>query len=310
MPVTATLATTSEHPHPNKYLYNGKELQDDHNLNMFDYGARFYNPALSQWKEPDRLAEFYFSFSPYNYVLGNPILYIDPYGLNVARTDSGYIITGNDIVTYYSDLEIISEGKGRLENLYEALENAATSHNGEGGPLPNTIREIKIKRESRYKKTANNNLRSLPTHYKEGIYTVDKIKWVFLPIGWEGLFGFIIVHGRANVFLKEDGITYANVSATATTPSSNLGEVSYYGKVDLISGGKVVASCPLKNYYTGPSIITPGWGNVGNAIIPLPQYGSLNVTLRLKIGYIFSGPEGRTPTWPATRSFYIPIPIQ
>jgi hypothetical protein len=28
----------------NKYLYNGKELQDDFDLGWYDYGARFYDP--------------------------------------------------------------------------------------------------------------------------------------------------------------------------------------------------------------------------------------------------------------------------
>ena len=65
----------------NNYLYNGKELQEDYNLNWYDYGARFYDPVILRWTTVDPLAERYHSISSYTYCIDNPVLLIDPNGM-------------------------------------------------------------------------------------------------------------------------------------------------------------------------------------------------------------------------------------
>ena len=40
-----------------KYKYNGKELQDELGLNMYDYGWRNYMPDIGRWGNINPLAE-------------------------------------------------------------------------------------------------------------------------------------------------------------------------------------------------------------------------------------------------------------
>jgi len=65
----------------NQYEYNGKELNEDFGLNLYDYGARWYDAAVGRFLSVDPLVSKYPGHSPYVYTLNNPIRFIDPDGL-------------------------------------------------------------------------------------------------------------------------------------------------------------------------------------------------------------------------------------
>lgn len=63
----------------NNYLYNKKEKQENWK-DVYDYGARFYDPILCRWLVVDPMAESREWLSGYNYVQNNPIIRVDPDG--------------------------------------------------------------------------------------------------------------------------------------------------------------------------------------------------------------------------------------
>lgn len=99
----------------NKYLYNGKEIQDEQlggvNLDWYDYGKRYYDPSLGRWHTPDPRAEKYDSWSPYNYALNNPLYYVDPNGDTVKTAGAAEQATYNDYKSEVNNQATYYQGK-------------------------------------------------------------------------------------------------------------------------------------------------------------------------------------------------------
>jgi RHS repeat-associated protein len=72
------------------YKYNNKELDQMHGLNWYDYSARYLNMDIPRFGTMDPLAEKHYNWSPYVYVLNNPMRYIDPNG-KIERDPNGNV---------------------------------------------------------------------------------------------------------------------------------------------------------------------------------------------------------------------------
>jgi RHS repeat-associated protein len=63
------------------YKFNGKEL--DQETGLYYYGARYYTPEIGIWLSVDPLSDKYPSLSPYAYCALNPVILVDPDGMEV-----------------------------------------------------------------------------------------------------------------------------------------------------------------------------------------------------------------------------------
>ena len=78
-----------------KYKFQNKEWQDELSLNLYDYQARNYDPAIVRTTTYDPLAEKFYDFSPQSFLNNNPLRFIDPTGME----SDDIIIRGKNVKT-------------------------------------------------------------------------------------------------------------------------------------------------------------------------------------------------------------------
>jgi len=107
----------------NRFLYNGKELQSDLELNLYDYDARYYDPSIGRTTTIDPHSQRYMSNSPYSFFANNPLLFVDPDGKDIVFHMWKNMGDNNweRVKVNYNDLD---------KNLQVALEAFAKSEEG------------------------------------------------------------------------------------------------------------------------------------------------------------------------------------
>ena len=110
--------TTEQGKQP--YKYNSKELNQSHGLNQYDYSARYYDPANGRFTTPDPLSEKFYNWSPYVYVMNNPMRFIDKDGK-----------APGDVVVTFGGADIMNnKGKGLASNIINSINQNLFSKEG------------------------------------------------------------------------------------------------------------------------------------------------------------------------------------
>ncbi|HZV71385.1 MAG TPA: RHS repeat-associated core domain-containing protein [Saprospiraceae bacterium] len=114
----------------NRFGYNGKEMTEEMNLGMYDYGARQFDPVIGRFITIDRFSHEYSFQSPYAYGANNPIKFIDVNGDSIWIDYKGtdYLYQGGAL--YQGGKAFKGKVKGFLKQAIAALSKMGGTSEG------------------------------------------------------------------------------------------------------------------------------------------------------------------------------------
>jgi RHS repeat-associated protein len=172
---------SSEYPERQPYKFGGKELDEMHGLNWYDFHARQLSTTIPRFTTQDPLAEKYYSVSPYAYCLNNPVKYVDTDGripriyVEIKGVGHTFITTGegkNTTVYTYGRYGGIDKGKSSSGSLSRTGEGVLIVMKGEDA-LNYIKHEYKDKGASIYEVT-NGSDEKIDAHFSDMFNSSDK----------------------------------------------------------------------------------------------------------------------------------------
>ena len=125
------------------YKYCGKYLDRKHGLDLYDYGARLYDPAAAFWTSPDPLCEKYYNISPYAFCNNNPVTFIDPDGRFIDTAwDAANVAMG--VTSFVANVTVGNIVGAALDGAGLIVDVAATAIPGIPGGAATAIKALKV----------------------------------------------------------------------------------------------------------------------------------------------------------------------
>lgn len=126
----------------NPYKFNGKELDEE--TDLYYYGARYYNPKISNWLSVDPLAEQ--TMQPYQYTYQNPVRYIDPTGMAADDPPTDFIDINTGKITHIDDGkdQVIALTGKWIEKAQQYFDSNKDDYNSFLGMIENSVLNLNM----------------------------------------------------------------------------------------------------------------------------------------------------------------------